>query len=377
MTRTPVFRLARVFFASLLLLVLCPSPHAAVLLSGFRESLVAGNLSAPIAMAFAPDGRLFVCEQGGTLRVIKNGTLLTTPFLTLQNVDASNERGLLGVAFDPGFSTNNYVYVSYTVAATPAHNRISRFTADGDVALPNSEVVIFELNDQRISAGLGGAIDFGADGKLYTAVGTNEYTPSSDAQMLTNFWGKMLRINPDGTIPTDNPFYTQAVNDNRAIWSLGLRVPFTFAVQPGTTRMFINDVGDHMWEEVNEGVAGANYGWPETEGPTTNPAHRGPFYYYGHGPGDFTGCAITGGAFYNPTTRQFPRDYIGDYFFADYCNGWINKLDFVNGNTVTEFATGISFPVDLKVGAEGSLYYLERGTGSVYKIRYKSGKSRR
>src|SRR5215210_2870625 len=111
----------------------------AVLPGGFTESLVAGGLATPTAMELAPDGRLFVAEQTGNLRVIKNGTLLPTPFVSL-NVNASGERGLLGVAFDPAFASNGFVYVYYTTAAAPIHNRVSRFTANGDVAVPGSEV---------------------------------------------------------------------------------------------------------------------------------------------------------------------------------------------------------------------------------------------
>ena len=173
----------------------------------------------------------------------------------------------------------------------------------------------------------------------------------------------MLRINPDGSIPTDNPFFTTATGNNRAIWALGLRNPFTFAVQPGTGRIFINDVGQNTWEEINDGIAGANYGWPTTEGETSNPAFRSPLFAYGHGSGATTGCAITGGTFYNPPVVQFPAAYVGDYFFADYCSGWIRRYDPAT-DSVAAFATGISSPVDLKVGADGSLYYLSISAGS-------------
>jgi Glucose / Sorbosone dehydrogenase len=143
---------------------------------------------------------------------------------------------------------------------------------------------------------------------------------------------------------------------NRAIWALGLRNPFTFAFQPISGRMLINDVGQRTWEEINEGVAGANYGWPATEGLTANPQFVSPLYAYQHGSGSPTGCAISGGAFYNPITQQFPSDYIGDYFFADYCGGWIFRLDVGGpGSTLITpaFATGISFPVDLQVAEDG------------------------
>ncbi|MGZ8848632.1 MAG: PQQ-dependent sugar dehydrogenase, partial [Pyrinomonadaceae bacterium] len=186
-------------------------------------------------MEVAPDGRLFVCLQGGSLRVIKNGALLPTPFLSL-TVNSSGERGLLGIAFDPSFATNNYLYLYYTVASAPIHNRVSRFTADGDVVVAGSEVPILDLETLSASNHNGGAIHFGPDGKLYVAVGENAVP--SNAQTLNNRLGKMLRINPDGSIPSDNPFFNTAPGDNRSIWALGLRNPFTFAFQPGTGRVF-------------------------------------------------------------------------------------------------------------------------------------------
>ncbi|HYR74724.1 MAG TPA: PQQ-dependent sugar dehydrogenase [Pyrinomonadaceae bacterium] len=343
---------------------------AAILPTGFTETMIANGLSSPTAMDFAPDGRLFVCLQGGQLRVIKNGSLLATPFVTL-TVDSAGERGLLGVTFDPNFSANNFVYVYYTVPGSPAHNRVSRFTASGDVATPGSEFVLLNLNDLS-SAGNhnGGAIHFGPDGKLYIAVGEN--ANGSNSQTLSNLLGKMLRINSDGTIPTDNPFFNTATGVNRAIWALGLRNPFTFAFKPGTTRMFINDVGQSTWEEINDGIAGSNYGWPTTEGPTSDPNFRSPIFWYGHGSLSTEGCAITGGAFYNPTTVQFPSSYVGKYFFADYCNSWIRVFDPSN-NTAAGFASSASNPVDLKVTNDGSLYYLSIGLASVFRIQFGGG----
>ena len=342
--------------------------NAATLPAGFTETLVSNGLSNPTAMEFAPDGRLFVCQQGGQLRVIKNGALLSTPFLSLA-VDSSGERGLLGIAFDPNFSSNNFVYVYYTNGtASPRHNQVSRFTANGDVAVAGSELVILTLDNLSGAANHnGGAIHFGPDGKLYVAVGEN--ANSSNSQTLNNRLGKLLRINSDGSIPTDNPFYNTATGLNRVIWSMGLRNPYTFAFQPNSGRMFINDVGESTWEEINDGIAGSNYGWPTTEGPTTNPSFRSPIFAYGHTIDETSGCAITGGAFYNPATTQFPASYVGKYFFADFCSGWIRLLDPAD-NTAIGFATGISSPVDLRVTADGSLYYLARGAGAVFRIQY-------
>jgi hypothetical protein len=280
-------------------------------------------------------------------------------------VDDSGERGLLGVAFDPSFVTNHFVYVYYTAITPTVHNRISRFTADGDVAVAGSEVVIFELDTLSATIRNGGALAFGpVDGKLYAAVGEN--ADGTNSQSLNTVLGKMLRINPDGTIPTDNPFFASTSGKNRAIWALGLRNPFAFAFDPLGNELFINDVGETAWEEINYGVAGANYGWPTSEGPTTNPNFTGPGYAYNHS----SGCAITGGAFYAPSTGQFPSEYLHDYFFADYCDGWIKTLDPAAGNSLTTFATGISAPVDLKVSDDGSLYYLARGDGAVYRVQY-------
>src|SRR5262245_55724051 len=236
---------------------------AATLPAGFSESIVASGISSPTAMAFAPDGRLFVCQQGGALRVIKNGTLLATPFLTV-TTDSAGERGLLGVTFDPNFANNQWVYIYYTVPGSPAHNRVSRFTAVGDVAASGSETIVLELNNLSSAQNHnGGALHFGLDGKLYIAVGEN--ANSANAKTLSNLLGKILRIEASGAIPTDNPFFNVASGNNRAIWALGLRNPFTFGIQPGTGRMFINDVGQNTWEEVDEGIPGANYGWPNCE----------------------------------------------------------------------------------------------------------------
>ena len=358
-----VFKFA---FSLLLSFLILSSVNAATLPSGFTETQITG-LSNPTAMAFAPDGRLFVCQQEGQLRVIKNGAVLSTPFLTV-TVDSNGERGLLGVAFDPNFATNQFIYVYYTATTPQAHNRISRFTANGDVALAGSEVVLLDLNNLSGATNHnGGAIHFGLDGKLYAGVGEN--ANGANSQTLSNLLGKMLRINSDGTIPTDNPFFNTATGNNRAIWAWGLRNPFTFAIKPETGRIFINDVGQSTWEEIDDGIAGSNYGWSICEGTCSNAGFTNPLFQYGHGSTSTTGCAIAGGAFYNPATARFPGAYINTYFFADLCTGWIRRYDPATG-AVTDFASGISSPVDLQVSADGALYYLARGTNSVFKITY-------
>jgi glucose/arabinose dehydrogenase len=353
--------------------------RGATLPPGFAETLIASGLSAPTAMAIAPDGtmapdgRIFVAEQTGKLRVIKNGALLADAFVNL-TVDSTGERGLLGVAFDPAFDASapglDFVYVYYTVPGSPPHNRVSRFTAsliNPDVG--GSEVPILDLENLGATNHNGGAIHFGPGGKLFVAAGENAIQGNS--QLLTNRLGKMLRINSNGTIPPDNPYIAETDGPNEAIWAIGLRNPFTFAFQRGTGRMFINDVGsggDQAWEEINDGIPHSNYGWPLSEGPTMDSTFRSPLFAYQHGltPGT---CAITGGAFYNPATVGFPSEYVGDYLFSDLCAGWIRRFDPANpGAGAVDFASGISSPVDLVVANDGSMYYLARGSGSLYRI---------
>jgi uncharacterized repeat protein (TIGR03806 family) len=345
--------------AGMVLLALFAGGAAAgTLPDGFEESEIAAGFTGATAMEVAPDGRVFLCEQTGALRVIKGGVLLPAPFVTVA-VDSSWERGLLGIAFDPHFEANGYVYLMY-VAPTPyPHHRISRFTARGDAAVPDSEVVLFEGDDQeKLGGGVknghqGGALHFGKDGKLYAALG--DQTAGAPAQDLDTLLGKLLRLNPDGTIPVDNPFFRQTSGKYRAIWARGLRNPFTFAVQPGTGRLFINDVGGAN-EEINEGAAGANYGWPTADhGPTRDPRFRGPLHWYKE-------SSITGGAFYNPPRPQFPAAYVGRYFFGDFKAGWIKTLDPDRPADVRDFLTGLGnfSVVDLKVAPDGGLYYLRR-----------------
>jgi hypothetical protein len=183
---------------------------------------------------------------------------------------------------------------------------------------------------------------------------------------LSNPFGKVLRINRDGSIPADNPFVDRTSGIDRAIWARGLRNPFTMAFQRSSGRLLINDVGQQTFEEINPGIAGANYGWPAAEGPSSNPAYVDPLHYYGHADGS---CAVTGGTFYEPDAVTFPGWNFGKYFFADYCGGWIRRLNPDTG-AITDFATGVAGPVDLKVGPDGALYYLARNAAVVGRIGY-------
>ncbi len=345
---------------------------ATTLPSGFTETVVSSaNLFAPTLMAFAPDGRLFVAQQNGVIRILKNGVMLSTPFIRITGVETSTDRGVLGLAFDPNFATNKYIYVYYHRSLPSIHGVISRFVAAGDLAVPGSETVIYTL-DNLVPFGVhtGGTMNFGPDGKLYVSVG-DDSRGTIVSQSLTSDLGKMLRINADGSMPTDNPFFAQATGKYRSIWAIGLRNPYTWTFESSTGRMLINDVGLATSEEVNIGAPGANYGWPTCEGPcqTPNPNFTDPVYSYGHGFGPDEGCATIGGDFAQSGQSNFPASFNGLYFFADYCGGWIKTYNPVTG-AVAPFATGIVAPTNFRFGPDGSLYYVsrEQGTGGPSRV---------
>lgn len=332
-----------------------------------NESWITG-LADATAIAQAPDGRFFVAQQGGALRVVKAGVLLATPFIQL-TVDPSGERGLIGVTLHPNFATNGWVYLYYTTPEGGTHNRISRYTvnsANPDIVSVGSELRVADLPALNATNHNGGAMHFGADGKLYVAVGDNGngQTPQDTSSVL----GKMLRFNEDGTIPTDNPFYVSQTLTS-AVWAYGLRNPYTFAIQPGTGRIHINDVGQNTWEEINLGAPGANYGWPVFEGPTTDSGVTTPLFAYKHsdasprgsGPGGFfVGFAIAGGSFY-PDAGPFPAAYRNSYYFADYVSQFVGRFDWVN-NASYAFGQLSGTPVDLMTGNDGALYVLTRNS---------------
>ena len=334
--------------------------------STFFDSEFTDGLTRPTSMAFSPDGRLFVNEQGGNLRVIKNGTLLEEPFLTV-SVNSFTERGLNGIAFDPEFENNGYIYVYYTTNSDPIHNRLSRFTADTsnpDVAAAGSEQIILDLEELNQSLHHnGGALNFGDDGKLYVGVGYN--TNDTNPQSLATRLGKILRINSDGTIPSDNPF-VNTTGAKGEIWALGFRNPFTGAMKPGTNTLYINDVGLATWEEINAVQEGGNYGWRICEGPCSDPDLIDPIYAYEH-PGEIR-RVVAGGAFYDGT--QFPEEYTDSYFFGDFLGNYIKIL--TPDNEAADFLTNTTTPVDIDVGPDGSLYYLSFLEGAVHIVTYAS-----
>ena len=284
------------------------------------------------------------------MRVVQSdGALLATPMLSLASVDSWVERGLLGVTAHPNFASNGFIYVYYTTTEGGSHNRISRFTVNGNTA--SGETVLVNLPLLGSGHHNAGALKFGIDGKLYVSVGDNFV--SANAQDLNSVFGKILRFNEDGTIPSDNPHCTTPNNLACSVWARGLRNPFTLAVQPGTGRIFINDVGEFTWEEINLGAPGANFGWPLTEGPTTMTGITTPLFTYRHsptsppgtGPGGFIdGTCVIGGGFY-PDDGPFPATWRGGYFYADLGRDSVSFVDLKNNNDVYSFGRSGSRPV--------------------------------
>ena len=341
--------------------ILTASPTLADVRPGFSDTLVQGSLGGPTALAFTPDGRLLITRQTGVLRIFVAGALLPAPAITLANVCSNSERGLLGVAVDPAFGSNNFVYFYYTVNKTgTCFNRVSRFVLPAtNVISAASEVVL--LDNIRSTAGNhnAGDLHFGKDGYLYVSVGDGgcDYlTPfgcaeSNQASRNPNtLIGKILRITRDGDVPPDNPNLGTGTASCKTAdaavgvkcqetFASGLRNPFRFAMDPGAlgVRFFINDVGQGAWEEIDLGAKGADYGWNCREGAHVNgsagtkcsPVPAGlvdPIFEYAHA----AGCgSITGGAFL--PTGFWPASQDGSYFFSDYNCGRIFELRPVGG----------------------------------------------
>ncbi len=344
----------------------------ATLPTGFAETRVSTGLSSPTAMAIAPDGRIFVAQQDGALRVVRNGALLSQAFLTV-SVNSSGERGLLGVAFDPDFANNSFVYVYYTTSASPIHNRVSRFTAsasNADVAAAGSEVQL--LNLPTLSSATnhnGGAIHFGTDGKLYIAVGDN--ANSANSQSLTSPLGKMLRINADGTIPSDNPFFSQTTGINQAIWARGLRNPFTFSVDRTNGRI-------HRQRRRPGQLGGSERGRRRRQ---LRLAADGGQQSFRRERRDLPGAHVSerrellchyGRCVLSPHDDELSRRVRRSVLLRRL----LRRLHpHVESHRTTrrraDFATGISSLVDIQVHPDGSLYYLARGsTGELFRVSY-------
>ncbi|MCH8066121.1 MAG: PQQ-dependent sugar dehydrogenase [Chloroflexi bacterium] len=390
----------------------------------FASELLVGNIPAPTDFAFAPDGRIFVATLAGDVLIVKNGMLLPQPFISI-SVNNWYERGLIGLALDPNFDTTPNVYLYYTYESNPDDleglktGRLIRVTADGDIALPKSEIVLLGSevgSSARPACGhlpsgsdcipadgpshLGGALGFAPDGNLFLATGdaafgtVNPEELMPRAQDLASLAGKLLRLDVDGNGLEDNPFYTGDPTANRSkVWAYGLRQPFRMAIQPETGLPFIGDVGSEYWDEIDVGASGRNFGWPCFEGEFPHPENRElvfchdfysnanapaqPMYSYSVPPA----AAVIAGVFYEG--GNYPEDLIGSLFFGDWARRSISvlKVD-AEGELVANSVKGLiseaGAPVDLELGPEGDVYYLsfqgagfrESETGEIRRIRF-------
>jgi len=329
----------------------------------FQTSLVQGtDLDGPSGFDIAPDGRIFVLERGGKVKIIKNGVLLPEPFADLP-AEPSGDRGLIGIAFDPEFGvSNNFVYFYYT--GHDLLNHLVRFDGAEDVGT-QGPYPLFQTSSPSTLLHVGGSIAFGPDGKLYLAIGDNGVPGNS--QDLSNPHGKILRINKDGSVPTDNPFYGQP-GKLGAIWAYGFRNPWRFQFDSATGQLYGGDVGDYTWEELNHIVKGGNYGWPLHEGLCTSACNGfiDPIHTYNH---NGQSAAVTGGPIYRGS--MFPPEYQGSFFFGDYASGFIKRAQLDASGNVTavyDFDNQAGAVVDMKIAPDGSMYYITYYPGALYHI---------
>ncbi len=343
-------------------LTIVPLVQAAPPTNFQTQAIITSGLSGPTGFDISPDGRIFILQRTGEVKIYKNGQLLPQNFVTLPSI-ATGDRGLIGIAFDPNYETNKYVYFYYT--GLDKLNYLVRFKADKDVAYEDP-VVLFNTESPSEQLHVGGAIAFGPDGKLYFTVGDNGYPPNS--QSLANPHGKVMRINADGTVPSDNPF----VNTPGAlpeIWAYGLRNPWRMQFDSVTGKLYNSDVGNSTWEEVDLIQKGKNYGWPTCEGNCNVSGMTNPIYTYNH---NGNSSSITGGPVYR--ADLFPAAYQGRYIFGDYAQGFIKTATLNSDgtiNTVSDFDNAAGSVVDLKVGAnDGALYYITFFPGRLYRITY-------
>jgi len=345
--------------------------------------LVAAGLSSPVYLT-APRGdpRLFIVEQEGTIRIIEGGVVRPQPFLDIRaRVQSGGERGLLGLAFHPAYGANGWFYVNYT--DTNGDTRIERYqvTADPYVADPASAELVLAIA-QPFANHNGGMMAFGPDHALYIATGDGGGSgdPDGNAQDLSSLLGKILRLDVDTqlpyAIPADNPF-RNVTGARGEIWAYGLRNPWRFSFDFEADRLFIADVGQNSWEEINvvpASRAGANYGWNIMEGrhcfgaSSCNTADLTlPVLEYPNGD---EGCSVTGGYVYRGEAIPEIR---GHYFYSDFCGGWIRSFR-VSGNTVTDQQDwdvgNIGMVLSFGEDAASELYVLTRGSegGRVFRF---------
>ncbi len=350
--------------------------------TGARLQEIVSGLSSPLYLT-APSGdvtRLFVVEKTGAIRIIKDGVLLTDPFLDLSSrISNVGEQGLLGMAFDPDYATSGRFIVHFTDLA--GNTTLSRFqvSANPDVADAASELVILTAA-QPFSNHNGGQVTFGPDGFLYLGLGDGGGSgdPDNRGQDLSDLLGSILRIDVRSTepytIPADNPFVQSTTPE---VWSYGLRNPWRFSFDRATGDLYVADVGEGLWEEINvstpaEGAGkGANYGWNIMEGShcfresaCDQTGLTLPAFEYSHD----EGCSITGGFVYRGSAIPALQ---GHYFYADYCQGWVRSLRYSAGAVTdqTEWPSLVPGGPVLSFGedAAGELYVLDQA-GRVSKV---------
>jgi glucose/arabinose dehydrogenase len=340
--------------------------------------VVAGGLGSPLYLtAPAADPRLFIVEQAGRIRIVRDGRLLATPFLDIRGrVSSGGERGLFSLAFHPLYASNGFFYVSYT--DTNGDSRIERYsvTADPDVADPSSAKLILSVQ-QPFSNHNGGLVAFGPDGMLYIGFGDGGSggDPLGHGQNVNTLLGALLRIDVDGGdpygVPADNPFVGRPGADE--IWAYGLRNPWRFAFDREAGLLYIADVGQNAWEEVNvvpAGDGGVNYGWNVMEGghcfgggSCDRAGLTLPALEYDHS----AGCSVTGGYVYRGAAIPAIR---GHYFYSDFCTGFLRSFKYAGGAVTEEREWDVGSPgsvLSFGVDAAGELYILS-GNGNVYRL---------
>jgi glucose/arabinose dehydrogenase len=332
---------------------------------------ITSGLSSPVFLAQPlDDGRIFVVEQGGRIRVIRDSVLQTTPFLDLSTrVLSGGERGLLSVAFHPQYATNHFFYVYFTTQ-TNGDIRIERFTttSNAEVADPATSKLILTAPHSTYPNHNGGLLAFGLDGMLYAGLGDGGSggDPLGNGQNFNSVLGSLLRLDVDHgdpyAIPADNPFAGQA-NHRGEVWAKGLRNPWRYAFDAPTGLLYIADVGQGAHEEVDvvaANRAGLNYGWNVMEGLScynastcTQTGFELPLIDYGHnGP-----CSITGGYVYRGSAIPAIR---GHYFYSDYCAGFLRSFRYQNGVAVDQKDWGLTSTAVTSFGVDfaGELYMM-------------------
>ena len=342
---------------------------ATTLPPGFQETVLLGNIFELTSFEWTPNGDLWIITKSGGVRVLRAGATQTTNIASI-NVYSAGECGLLGLAVDPAFATNQFLYFYYTVPSNPPHNRVSRFQVVGNTL--QSETVLLNGPDLVSDFHQSGNVMFGLDGLIYISMGDNEL--GAVAQNKNTMLGKILRIAPDGSIPPGNPFVGDP-NARPEVWAMGFRNPWRFSIQPVSGTLFIGDVGQADWEELDLGVAGANYGWPLVEGPEP-PGVAGityPVFSYSHNGGS---AAITAGD--HMVAGNFPSQYVGDYFYGDYALHEIYrlKLDASNQPISNEIFEDAAPVTHIRVGPDGALYYGSYNFETIYRIGYVGGANR-